>query len=284
MATGVAAQLEGVAVGAVGHADAASGRPLLQPRSSRSAPAPGGRGVRRSPRRGCGQPSPGGRSSPGRRYLSARRNATAAPAGGDADRPRRPPTARRAARRPRPASRPAARRSASSPGRRSSTAPSRARASPARPRSAASLFTPAANVTRRRAQRHQASDLQLQRRRHRGQQHGTGRTAPRPRRAARGDTRPRAPAASAPATEPTPIAAGQQRVGGRGAVPGEVREQRQQHLEVERDRPDQRHHRQRDQQLGRAPHVAQRAAHLAARALRRLGRLQRARRPSSAAR
>ena len=44
----------------------------------------------------------------------------------------------------------------------------------------------------------------------------------------------------------------QQRVGRRGAVPGEVGQQRQQDLEVERDRPDQRHHQQRDQQLGRA--------------------------------
>ena len=77
-----------------------------------------------------------------------------------------------------------------------------------------------------------------------------------------GETRPRAPAASAPATEPDAHRRGQHRVGRRGAVPREVGQQRQQDLEVERDRPDQRHHQQRDQQFRGPAHVAQRAAQL----------------------
>ncbi len=55
---------------------------------------------------------------------------------------------------------------------------------------------------------------------------------------------------------------------------GEASHQRQDHLEVERERPDQRHRRQRNAQLGRLGHVAQRRTKLAGLASRGFAGIQ----------
>ena len=274
------AQLERLAVRPVGHPDAASGRPPPQPRSTRSAPARAGRGAWPSPPRGCGRPSPtGSRSS-------------------DATIRSREPTARdprRTAPRTAPASRPA-RGPATSASQPTSGAPIGVEprktieySDITRPRMVGStaicsaLFTPAANVTLAAPSGTSASDLQLQRRRRRGQQHRDTERERRAHQQPRRDAPARARGQRA-RHGADPHRRGQRRVGRGRAVPREVREQRQQDLEVERDRPDQRHHHQRDQQLGRAAHVAQRGRDVAAPARRSASASAAATGPSPAAR
>ena len=168
-----------------------------------------------------------------------------------------------------------ARRSASSRGRRPCRATSPVRAAPARPRAAAASYAGRERHRRgaeRARARSAAATAPARRRPPARRRRSPARRPP----AGAASTRLRAPAASAPVTEPRPIATRQRRVGRRAAVPGEARDQRQQDLEVEGERPDHGHHRQRD-------HAARACARTCANAVAQLPAGARGRRGASAA-
>ena len=96
-----------------------------------------------------------------------------------------------------------------------------------------------------------------------------------------GLTLPRAPVDERAGDRADPHRADQRRVGAGAAVEGELGEQRQDRLEVEAERADRGHQRQRDPELGGRAHVAERRPHGARLARARSRRAAGRRRPSS---